>query len=274
MDTTETEEHRTWWVIFPVRGLTLANRTHDLDKPLFGDATFLSAQHLRTVGRKNALFAMHDIITLLPNKPMRGDTYLAVCRRASLAVIDDDAVYDALIMQAKERAEQLIAALAVMIFAQRADGTTIGLLEQSYSRFQFLSIFGREHGGWVHSMNGMDAARTIPGHEQIVWTRRELRQWLRNPWWYGLVASAINPVNAIPRSFRNALTQASIRLAEAFNSPTRSTQLIGAVTALEVLLSYTNQGTGFSTIEQRIDALLGSSWATRLRVKDVFHARP
>ena len=122
-------------------------------------------------------------------------------------------------------------------------------------------------------MNGMDAARTIPRREQIVWTRRELRQWLRNPWWHGLVASAINPGNAIPRSFRNTLTQASIRLAEAFSSPTRSTQLIGAVTALEVLLSYTNQGTGFSTIEQRIDALLGSSWASRLRVKDVFHAR-
>ena len=51
-----TEEYRSWWVLFPVRGLTLDNRTHDLERPLFGDATFLSARHLRTLGRKSGHF--------------------------------------------------------------------------------------------------------------------------------------------------------------------------------------------------------------------------
>src|SRR5688500_10518728 len=116
-----------WWVLFPYSGLTITDETVDLDRPMFGDATVISMQHVPLIlsqlergalvsesGAVRALRGWIDAQT--KDKQNASDSFIAVRRSG---VLSRHARQDSArtIEQARSRAYEIGALLSMAILA-------------------------------------------------------------------------------------------------------------------------------------------------------------
>lgn len=267
----------TWWVLFPFKGLDINDPRHDLNRPIWGDATVLSKRHigqivpLLKINERTTIGHDHerDVIYLLEHATFDQDfqSFIAVCRSSP----EDRVEINQIIEKAHQRAERVAALLAVAFLAHSKWRQTCGLVEQFHRRVQNTAMVDIKKGNFAFVSLNADPVSKLNEDETIPTSRKDLRAMFAQRDFRGLYTAIALQKPTLSSSLSNAIAQASIRLSNAVYSPTLSGQVLGAVTSIEILLS--NQGDSYDTIAHRVTSLLGSKGSLRYDVDAILRAR-
>ncbi len=271
------EEQRTWWAFYPLKGLDIEDPTDDLDAPLFGDATIVSRSQIRTVVSKlhlNERMAPghdheSDVVYMLENATFSEEfnSFVAVRRTG----VVEGGRSEELTKSAGARAFQIAGMLALVFLAKNDNAETCGLVEQLHRYRRTLTLLEFDDGGFVFQSGG-GTSLTILDLQRCIRTKRsEIAALLKQKRFQGLASAVVPQRPKLPRSLRNAIRQAVVRLSDAVHSSTPSSRLLGAVTTLEILLN--EQGDSFELTSRRVQGLLGTAAVDAFRADDVFRAR-
>lgn len=263
-----------WWIFFPFAGLDVIEDQNGLASPIFKDVAIVSRKNIRKIVQQlnlqqdmpseNAEF----ILDMIENPVEEFQSYIVV-RRTGEMQSDEYLSKPALI--AKERAEQVAALLALVFLARGTLGKTCGLVEQIHFNMQSITMLNLENGSFKHSFNSSSNSYLLDNFNSIKIRRENLLNILAEDDFKGLSEIILPQKSSLPKSIRNAVIQSSVRLTEAIHSPKLSTKLLGAVTAIEILL--TDQPTDYKTIKNRISALLGSDLSNQYNVEIILKTR-
>src|SRR6266496_5095186 len=145
------KQERTWWNLFPFRGIDITDRRHDLRRPLFGDVTLLSVRHLPQLISALKLetepgYHPPDIVQSFEEVARRewAKTFMAVSRKG---IIDDFEGSDEdphIVYQARVRAYEVSALLAIVLLTQSKYRAACGLAEQIHTRPENLALLDIE----------------------------------------------------------------------------------------------------------------------------------
>lgn len=67
------EKSKTWWIFHPLKGLDITDEFHDLDCPMFQDATIISRKHIRHIVANTMKLnekKQHEMISLFDPDPL------------------------------------------------------------------------------------------------------------------------------------------------------------------------------------------------------------
>jgi len=273
------KQERTWWNLFPFRGIDITDRRHDLRRPLFGDVTLLSVRHLPHVIAAMKLdkepgYDSDDIARHFKAvaERERAKTFLAVRRKG---IVDDFEGSDEdplIVYKAKERAYEVAGLLAVVFLTQSKYRTTCGLAEQIHTRPENLSLLDVEDGGYWVRTTGEYSISPFSTEMDEPLSRVRIKKLLFGAPFKVLAEIVLSKKSTLQKSLQRAVKQAILRLADAIHTPSPSAQLLGAVTTLEILFTI-NEGEKYEITRQRIIALLGLEAADHYDMKPIFHAR-
>lgn len=280
MELQEEEREGNWWILHPFRGIEITDVRHNLRNPIFGDASLVSVKHLPAIVRLLKLDddpdygkkETHHLVEMAQRiaKQESAETFLAVRRRGFAN--DDDGETPPIINESKERAYQVSAMLTVAVLTQSEYGNTCGLSEQIHERPEHITMFDVEQGGfWLQSSTRSPFSFFAPlGDEPM--SISSLKKLLLQKPLKSLSEVILFRNSALGKSIQRTLRQATIRLADAIHSPTLSSQLLGAVTTLEILFAL-DEAEKYNVNQQRIVALLGIEAASQYPVKEVLNTR-
>jgi hypothetical protein len=269
------EKTLSWWVFFPLCGLEITDEAHDLDSAMFGDATILSKRHIEEVVRRAPLDAITEkqIVHVMEAWPYVPFHSLVAIRRSEKRSSEpkrpgvDLSVIDA----AADRAHQLGALLCLGVLARSKVGRTCGLVEEMPSQKGVVTMISTDGSRIAFGPRGYThlAYRCHP-ENPIEFSRKGLIRHLGSAATRALY-EVLAPQNPnLAESCRRAITQAAIRLSDAVHALAPAAQLLGAVTAMEVLLS---RDDAFQTIERRIIGLIGEAASEGFAADIVLKAR-
>jgi len=268
----EEKKRGTWWVLYPLEGMSISDREHDLDRPMFGDATIISGRHISHIvsGMKMRKAAKRFVTKLLqkPTFEQKFPSHLAIRRSG---VVQPPASNSKVVRDSIERAYELGALLGLVLLAKYRSSIKFGFVQQSYSSNQPAVLVDHKSGRYYYG-SSPDRLTTLPrSSKPITISRRELNQVLGGERFVGLAQSLLPQKSRLARAVRNPIAQASIRLWDAVQSVTASAQLLGAVTSMEILLS--NQEGNYETTKRRLGALIGETTFGRFDADKVFDLR-
>jgi hypothetical protein len=271
------EVERTWWTLFPFRGLIITDKRHELRHPLFNDVTFLSIQHVPHVIaalklEKESRFDFAQTVRHVEQVAEReqAKTFLAVRRRG--IVTDNDEEDPPLFYVAKERAYEVSALLAVTFLLHNKYHGTCGLAEQVHTRPENLALVDIDDGAYWVRLTGPVGISPFSAEYDLPIARAQIKKLLFGLHLKPLAEIIISKKSPLPKSLRQAVKQATLRLADALHTPNPSVQLLGAVTAMEILFGI-EEGQKYDVYRQRIIALLGATAVERFEIKAIFQAR-
>jgi hypothetical protein len=277
------QRYATWWMLFPITGLEVADDSTGFDSPCFGDATVFSKavmpQAVAQLRLNERSTPGHDhekdVVWLLNNAAFRQEfhSFLAIRRsgtrggdlpsaRDERPWIDDSAL----------RAYELSALLTLVMLSESADSRTCGLSEQLRRSSGTVTALDLEEGGFVYQTRGVRSYGIVDEKARAILSRAENVGMLARSEYVSLADGIVPQVNVLPKSLRHAVRQAAVRLADAVHSNTLATQLLGAVTALEILVA-ADSSDSYEMARARIAALLGAPYAEKLHVSAVLSAR-
>lgn len=283
------EREITWWVLFEVVGLRVAGDSHDLDKPLFGDATLLSTP---AFGKLSSIFleglsgparmlesewlATIATSSSLPNSAF--DSYLAVRRTARSRFEGEEQGEEhhkppaSILRAAESRAEEIVALLNIICLVasglEKACELGVGRISYSTRRMAFNFI---DKNLLSVSTDSYQRPFRVNPLKPMHLRRRRLKQLFKQKRFDVVFRAIVWHDATIPKSFRRVIRQVTTRLSKGVHAATLSSNLLGAVIALEILFAY--ERNEYSKIQKRIRALLGTNESLRLRVNEVFEAR-
>ncbi len=273
-----TNKNHPCWVLFPLRGLDITDEQHDLFQPAFGDFTVVSKNHIRQIikllnlskdpvhGEQNE----HDTIYMVENATFREDfhSFIAVRRRGNFSIKNPMPKW---VKDAKARSYQIAALFTLVLLAESASGETCGLVEQLHKQTQSTIMFDIDNGEFMFQSGGRYHLRIQPLHEAIILSLNELKQTLYKAQYQHLTNALLPQRSLLPKSLSRAITQAAVRLSDAIHSVTPSSQLLGAVTAMEILLA--SQSEKYESLTNRLSALLGNESLIQHDVETVLQSR-
>src|SRR5262249_11412650 len=141
------------------------------------------------------------------------------------------------------------------------DGQTCGMVEQLQRRFRHSAMVDLEHGDVSYNIYSRSSFSMVEGGKPMENSSKKLKKILFKKKCKGLAKALAPQKSPLPQSLANAVTQASIRLADAIHASDSSSRLLGAVTSIEILLA--DQLDGFEMIQRRVLALLGNAAGNR-----------
>lgn len=273
----------TWWVFFPLVGLEITDGDSGLDSPMFGDATVLSKAHIRQiVSRLNLNERVspghdhdRDIVVCMENMTLRDNfhSFIAVKRQGSAKVrVPDDAPMrfrNEIIERAKPRASRIASLLAIALIAEDKKWRTCGLASQVGHQRESVAMLAFETKEW--SMQGSGSGSCTRLGDPLRLLRSELSTRIEHgP--ANRIAAILGPqCSPVARSLTRAVGEAAIRLADALHASSEAAQLLGAVTAIEILI--THQGDSYETTKKRIRQLVGESACEQFEAERVLEER-
>ncbi len=272
-----------WWVFYPVTGLQIVEPLDTLQAPLFGDAAIVSKeqvggfleQFIMSAGVNDKKADLEFAVNY--RLPFTTDFHsqLAVRRKGPLTHSHPLSRKDVRV-SADGRARAIAALLTVLMLASNNAGKTCCLEDQmtrgaskktlalSFDTpgYSFMSG-GDDMQGWLYG---------IFNTKQVIKASRvELESLFQQPPFARLVPIITRRRSAISASLRNIVATSLVRLSESIMSTDSASQLLGAVTAIEILL--THQGEPYQSNGRRLVALLGKEASERMDSDAVFHAR-
>lgn len=268
----------TWWVLYPLRGLDVTDDYHELDEPIFGDVAVISKQHIRQIvpllKLNERMSPGHDherdITYMLEHATLKEEfqSFIAVRRTG---FISDEGHEPPLVKDARLRAYQFAALLALVFLAKSKSGQTCGLVEQLHDQTKSTVMLTFQEPRFRFQVGGAYSFTIRDSRETIKLSRDELRQILdQEP--YEALARALLPQRApLPKSLHHSISQSAIRLSDAVHSIIPSSQLLGAITSIEILL--THQTDKYESIKERLLALLGTDAVLKHNIESVLHSR-
>ena len=269
-----------WWILFPLRGLDVIDEHPDLKNPVFGDATIISKSHIREIvqsAKFNVAMAPghdheKDIIFMIEHATLEEEYQsLVVVRRSGKLGYGSES--SKTLYQARSRAVQISATLALIFLAVSENGLTCGLVEQIHHKTQSIAALDINQKNFMVSIGlGGSPPRTIRDSKRnIKFSTSQLPDILKNTEFGNLASILLPHKSKCARSIRKALSASASRLSDAIHSPNIATQLLGAVTAIEILLS--EPGDSYDDIVRRLSALLGKQALDTFAVQEIFQAR-
>lgn len=263
-----------WWVFFPFTGLDITDKKNGLISPIFGDVAIVSKKHIGQIIQnlkldehmpsENAEF----IADMIENPVDEFQSYIAVRRTG---ILNADEYLSKPALEAKERAEQIAALLALVFLARSTSRKTCGLVEQIHSRVQSISMLDLENGGFSHSFSSVSNSSVLDAGNLIEISAKELTSILEKEEFKSLAQIILLQKSSLSKSLRNTTIQSSVRLMEAVHSPKFSTMLLGAVTAIEMLI--TDQPTDYKIIKNRITTLVGKHLSSLYDLEKIMETR-
>jgi hypothetical protein len=258
-----TEIANTWWILYPFRGLDIADEQHDVINPAFGDFTVIAKKHIRQIipllnftddtvhGEQNE----RDVIYMMENATFREDfdSFIAVRRKG---VIDQKGRVPEIVKDARVRAYQIASLFTIIFLAESSTGETCGLVEQIHKQIQSTVMFDINNKGFRFQVGGLYPLIIRPLTKAITLSIDELNLILHKSQYIHLKSILLPQRQNLPKSLSHAITQAAIRLSDAIHSVTPSSQLLGAVTSMEILLA--SQTEKYDSLTNRLSALLGT----------------
>src|SRR5262249_11270252 len=135
-----------------------------------------------------------------------------------------------------------------------------------------LTMLDLQDGNFQLQMGGGHSYTIRDQRNNIKISRSNLRKLLTKMVFRKLSEVLLLYSSDLPRSIQKSISQAAIRLSDAIHNTSASAQLLGAVTALEILLT-AEEGEKYDSIRQRITSILGEDTTNRYDAKTVFHSR-
>lgn len=274
-----------WWILYPLRGFDLAEDELDLSTPLFGDATVISRRHARALAAATRIneYASpgHDheaaVAHILGNATLGTPfhSFIAVKRAEPRRVSQQDPAdrYDEIERLAARRARRIAALLSLSILANHRGWLTCGLVEQTHDTLgRTLAMVAPDVGGFYVSIGGERYSRTITDPRDLVsWSREQLQTKLHEEPVAPLTAILAPQRPRIASSLEKAVVEAAIHLTGALHQVGLAAQLLGSVTALEILVS--DEADSYVQLKRRLTALIGEAAFCSFEGEDVLKAR-
>jgi hypothetical protein len=256
------------WAIRPLTGITITDEDAGLDKPIFGDATLFARGQLEAItklippssyrdGNRSAYFGG-------PFAEKGIHSFLAV-RRQSYFDPEHDVDFEKDFNPRVYELTSLIA-LAVLIYSNRLETCC---LTEDFAGNQRSQLYVAPGSGSMESVSGDWSLMHLS--LGVSYSREELLTLLKRPEILCLSEILLPQKKTISSSLYQAASQATIRLAEVFHTLKPVNQLLGAVTALELLLG--EHGDSFDVLQRRAVALLGESFIKEVGLKEVLQHR-
>ncbi len=258
-----------WWVFFPILGIILTDELHDLDQPMFGDATLISKSQMAqivpllkfnergTSGQDNEKF-ITELLVKHATLSKEFHSYIAVKRKGPSKLYkekNDKSGHKIVIVgQATQRAAQIAALLSLSIISGNQEWKTCGLVSQAGDQIDSIAMISLDTKGFAFQIGGKQSFTRLADPLRI--NREDLRKCIKNnP--ANVVAAILEPQKSpFGKSLTRSVIESSIRLNEALHSPSPAGQILGAVTAKEILL--THQGDSYEATTRRIRELVGA----------------
>jgi hypothetical protein len=273
-----TEKANTWWILYPFRGLDIADEQHDVINPAFGDFTIIAKKHIRQIipllnftddpvhGKQNE----QDVIYMVENATLREDfhSFIAVRRKG---IINKEELVPEIEKNTRVRAYQIASLFTILFLAESSSGGTCGLVEQIHKQIQSTVMLDISNKGFRFQIGSLYPLIIRPLPKAITLSIDELNLILHKPQYIHLTSILLPQRQKLPMSVSRAIMQAAIRLSDAIHSITPSAQLLGAVTSIEILLA--NQTEKYETLSNRLSALLGTESLIQHDVETVLQAR-
>ena len=270
----ERELRNNWWFFFPLKGIHLKNNNHNIESPIFGDATIIAKIHVEQVVSMLNLDDKADknkhasnITYMMRHATFYENfsTFIAVKRTGELS---EDKNRQRIIDSAILRGREIASLLTIINLKNSNYKQTCGLVEQTRNKIRSLVVLNFSTGNFRFDTDGHRSF--INEIDLIELTYDDINNLLNNEKYYYL-SKAIIEYNFLTGSIRRSISQSANRLADAIHSVELSAQVLGSVTSIEILL--TEQGDSFETIKRRIIALIGMNSYSSLSVDDVLNAR-
>lgn len=279
-----------WWV-FRLRGVEITDWALDLDDPMFVDATLVSFGSLgRAILENESIIARHggSIDSVRQGLDAWGwsnqtefSAFIAV--RRSILFDESGPILHSpppelqskvkeLQVAAEQRASEIATALSLVFMRD------VGLVYTSCGLERVVpdppslkdGVVDFETGLLSFTVAGSPYPYLHPGVTQT--TREELVGRVRESRFADLCEIILWPSKKLRKApLRRVIVQAVDRLARALFAVDSSERLLGAVTAIEILLA--TGRIGYERIKDRLVALLGHEVGRALKASDVFDAR-
>lgn len=265
-------------MFFPMKGISITDEHPQFQKPVFGDATLVSRSHVREfvpwLKLNERMSPRHnheaDVTYMLEHATLQEEfqAFIAVRRTG---ILTERTFRQVLVEQARSRASQIAATLALVFLLDSKTGKTCGLVEQLHRQTKSVVALEFNEGGFMFSTGGGHSHTIVDNRKSIQVSISQLREILTRKEFIGLSSILLEQKSSCARSIRKALTASVVRLSDAIHSISAAAQLLGAVTAIEILLA--ENGDTYENIVKRIAILLGTPALEAFRAKDVFAAR-
>lgn len=288
------------WFLFPMRGLGITDESADLEHPMFMDSTVLSRQHIpeivsqikavklaRGMDPRIAEVSTNQLARSLESadddlgQPMPVEerpsfqSFIAVKRGGKFYPegISDPKTTEAANLRAKE-----IASLLTLVFLARNEkAQTCGLVEEMQIRRGAFYQFELIEGYAYSSRLGTSGSIIRSKHDELQTSRAQLLELLQSEEYRPLAQILLRQPIGVDESLLTAVHRSALQLSSAIHSTDASVQLLSAVTALEILLTFktdeVQMGSIYGNVERRLSGLLGKDCVTRYKASDVFKAR-
>jgi hypothetical protein len=257
-----------WWVFFPILGIEITDEQHDLDQPIFGDATLVSKSHIAqivpllklneqgTSSHDNEKFIM-DLLIEHATLRKKFRSYIAVKRKGLASLHGEKRVGDGnsivIVEKAAHRAAQIVALLALSLISNSSEWETCGLVSQAEDEIDSIAMIALEARRFAFQTSAKQSFTRIA--EPLRITREKLRNYIADSA-FADVAAILKPQKSLfGKSLSRAVIESSIRLTEALHSHSSAGKLLGAVTSMEILISH--QGDSYEATMRRIRELVG-----------------
>lgn len=265
-------------MLYPFRGLDITDDDHDLadPNPLFGDASIVSkAQLPKLVDRV-------ELVSILGTKKLP-----AIVDEEQGVTTDEAENFNSLIAvrvwgpsrlstemraelahDADRRSYQVASLITLVILGHWLLSNTTALVSQLHRGRRTRVMYNLESEYFYGKVSAVQSFAALSVDSALKFSRQELMKLLRQEEFVGLTEVLGQPTQRA-EPLRQAIQAASVRLAEAVHSIVPSSQLLGAVTALELLLTSDQR---YKTTKRRITALIGDQ-AREFRVNEIVDAR-
>ncbi|PAD73244.1 hypothetical protein CHH67_20355 [Paenibacillus campinasensis] len=262
-----------WWFFFPLKGLLLKDTINSISNPIFHDATIISREQIEGIlpildSSNSTKNDSNNIIYLFEDDFYDDfDVYLAI-KRTGIIPIPDGSKPE-LLKKATARAYEIAALLTIVYFEWNGHKGTCGLLEQMHRYNKTIMAYNFESKGFnIHLSDPITNIIETP-EDYLEFTHSEITDLLNSERYVELSTIIIN-YRYISSQLRSTVILSVLRLSSAIHSLDYSSQILGCVTAIEILFS--EQGDGFGLIKKRVRALVGQMYDS-LSVEEVFNAR-
>ncbi|MEP6879489.1 MAG: hypothetical protein ABI865_11625 [Nitrosospira sp.] len=275
-----------WWVLFPLKGLELTDLEHDLADPLWSDSTIISKVHADTIIRSMKLNQAgahvrdheRDAIYMMDNVTFKEKihSFIAIKRSGPrLTDVPEELhcdMYEQTSGDPEKRASQIAALIELAVLVTREDWMTCALVDQIHRRTKSVIKLSIQDSEFGVEMAGPTAARSIcnaTDNEKL--SRNDLKVRVCSDPIAPLASVLSSQDCSLGSSLYKAISESAIRLSDALHVTTRADQLLGSVTAIEIML--TDQPERFELIKNRIETLIGAPAYEHFKTEMVLKAR-
>ncbi|WP_110515687.1 hypothetical protein [Herpetosiphon llansteffanensis] len=256
-----------WWVFKPIAGIDLTGDSTKLfNAPIFGDALIINhadlLQHLDEV-KSGSRIADHQ------------GSYLGIRQSGVINTewFDEERSNEHFMLQVTIRQQQIAGFLSIMGLIQPKDVYRCGLAHDFLEQEDHFVLYNPINQQRLSSWSGGISLETFTrsaNYDILEWSYSQFEancsNACLNSLWRSMHSNAQNSVQI-------TLRQAVARLYKSIMATTYTDQLLGAITALEILLTNDHRRTPYKKIKERVRTILGIELTDHYALERVFESR-